>query len=150
MQCCKASSIICAQRRQDTTCAIVFWFRRIAFSCVQHFDRHLFQRAGSHGILFDDHVHDIAHPFCGLFVSPFEISCFDSFEAHRFPFFEPGEFKSLFLLVIVLLILRDHIVFFLLRISIFHLQQNRIDSRVFRRCPCRRFLSSFLPEYRSS
>ena len=95
-------------------------------------------------------LHDTAHQFCGLFVSPFEISCFDSFEAHRFPFFEPGEFKSLFFLVIVLLILKDHIVFFLLRISIFHLQQNRIDSRVFRRCPCRLFLSSFLPEYRSS
>ena len=88
------------------------------FFCVQHFDRHLFPRAGSHGILIDDHVDDTAHPFCGLFVSPFEISCFDSFGANRFLFWawriqvyvSLGHRSPFF---------GDNIVFFFLRISIF-------------------------------
>ena len=113
------------------------------FSCVQHFDRHLFPRAESHGILFDDHVDDTAHPFCGLFVSPFEISCFDSFEPHRFPFLS---------LVNSSLCFSWSSCFSFLE-TILYFSCSEFPFSIFSRiawCPCRSFLSSFLPEYRSS
>ena len=46
VQCCKASWKTCVQRRQDTKCSVVFWFRRIFFCLYNTLTITFFQELG--------------------------------------------------------------------------------------------------------
>ena len=117
----------CVQRRQDTTCAIVFWFRRIAFLVYNTLIVTFFQELGVmesclmitlmipriHSVVFSSvHLRSLAltplKPTDFLFWA-WWIQVFVSL-GHR-----ASHFKRPYCI-------------FLLRISIFHLQQNRMVS----------------------
>ena len=130
---------ICVQRRQDTTCAIVFWFHRIAFLVYNTLIVTFFQELGvMESCLMIKFMTSRINSVVSSSVSLRSLALIP---------LEPTDF-------IFDLVNSDfwrlYCIFHPRNFHFFHLQQNRIDSRVFRRCPCRRLLSSFLLEYRAS